>query len=70
VSYPRHPKAEQIQKALLEMKQYKQVRAELNVGERAVRSQARRLEMIHLPVTRKEREWLADMRGINRKLVP
>lgn len=70
MSYPRHPKAEQIQRALLEMKQYKQVRAEVGVGERAVRSQAKRLQMIHLPVTREEREWLADRRGISRRLVP
>lgn len=70
MSYPRHPKAEKIQRALLEMKQYKTIRAELDVGSRAVLSQARRLEMIRLPVTREEREWLADRRGISRRLVP
>jgi hypothetical protein len=70
LSYPRHPKAEEIQRALLEMKQYKTIRAELDVGSRAVLSQARRLEMIRLPVTRQEREWLAERRGIDRRLVP
>ncbi len=42
----------------------------LKIGERSVNSAARRLTMLRIPVTRAERELLADRRGIDRRLVP
>jgi hypothetical protein len=70
VSYPRHPQAEQIDRALLEMRPWKEIRAMLNIGERAVNTAARRLTMLRIPVTRAERELLAARRGIDRRLIP
>lgn len=70
MSYPRHPKAEEVQKMLLEMRDWKQIRAELNVGERVVRGQARRLDMRRIPVTYEERVHLAKRRGVTTKYIP
>lgn len=37
MSYPRHPKAAEVEQMLLEMRDWKHIRAELQVGERVVR---------------------------------
>jgi hypothetical protein len=52
------------------MRSWKEIRAMLKIGERSVNSAARRLTMLRIPVTRAERELLADRRGIDRRLVP
>ena len=70
VSYPMHPKANQIAQMLLEMRQWKEIQHELGVSDRAVRRQSRRLEMIRVPVTREERHMLADRRKVTHKYVP
>ena len=70
VSYPRHPKAAEVERMLLEMRDSKQIQAELGVGERVVRRQARRLEMIRIPCTYEERLFLAKRRGVTSKYVP
>jgi hypothetical protein len=70
VSHPRHPKSDEIDRALLEMRPWKEIRSMLGIGERSVNSAARRLTMLRIPVTRAERELLADRRGIDRRLVP
>ena len=70
MSHPRHPKSDDIDRALLEMRPWKEIRAMLKIGERSVNSAARRLTMLRIPVTRAERELLADRRGIDRRLVP
>lgn len=70
MSYPMHPKANQIAQMLLEMRQWKEIQNELGVSDRAVRRQSRRLEMIRVPVTREERHMLADRRKVTHKYVP
>ena len=54
----------------MEMRQYKQIESELRIPTGVVRNQAARLGMIRVPLTREERLWIAEKRGINRKLVP
>jgi len=70
VSYPANPKTAQIKRMLMEMKLYKQIEAELRVPLAAVKWQVTRMGMLRIPVTRQERLWLAEKRGINPKLVP
>ena len=70
MSYPRHPKAAEVERMLLEMRDSKHIQAELGVGERVVRRQARRLEMIRIPCTYEERLFLAKRRGVTTKYVP
>jgi hypothetical protein len=55
---------------LLEMRDSKHIQAELGVGERVVRRQARRLEMIRIPCTYEERLFLAKRRGVTTKYIP
>ena len=70
MSYPAHPKTAQIKRMLMEMKLYKQIQSELRVPLAAVKWQVTKMGMLRIPVTRQERLWLAEKRGINPKLVP
>ena len=70
MSYPANPKTTQIKRMLMEMKLYKQIESELRVPLAAVKWQVTRMGMLRIPVTREERLWLAEKRGINPKLVP
>jgi len=70
VSYPRHPKWEQIRQMLLEMRTYKEIAIVLEVPLAAVKWQVTGMGMLRIPVTREERLWLAEKRGIARKVVP
>lgn len=70
MSYPGHPKAEQIKKLLLEMRTYKDIALTLRVPLAAIRWQLQRQQMLRIAVTREERLWLAEKRGIPRSFVP
>jgi len=70
VSYPMHAKAAEVERMLLEMRDSKHIQAELGVGERVVRRQARRIEMIRIPCTYEERLFLAKRRGVTTKYIP
>ena len=70
MSYPMHPKAAEVERMLLEMRDSKHIQAELGVGERVVRRQARRLEMIRVLCTHEERLFLAKRRGVTTKYIP
>ena len=70
MSPPMHPKAKEIEKMLLEMRDWKQICAELNVCARVVRGQAHRLDMRRIPVTYEERLHLAQRRGVTTKHIP
>ena len=65
-----HPKAAEVEQMLLEMRDSKHIQSELGVGERVVRRQARRLEMIRIHCTYEERLFLAKRRGVTTKYVP
>lgn len=70
MSYPGNPKSDKIVRMLMEMKLYKQIKSELCVPLAAVKWQVTRMGMLRIPVTREERLWLAERRGIDKKLVP
>lgn len=70
MSYPRHPKGDAITKLLLEMRSNKYIASTLRVDLQTVRNQAERLGLLKLGLTREERLWLADKRGVDRKVVP
>lgn len=70
MSYPRHPKGESICRMLMEMRSYKTISLELRVPVEVVRNQADRLGILRVGLTKEERLWLADKRGIDRRLVP
>lgn len=70
MSHPLHPKAAEITKALMEMRPFKRIETELRVPVMLVRNQAARLGMMRVPLTREERLWIGEKRGIDRKLVP
>lgn len=70
MSHPPHPKSAKITKALMEMRQYKQIESDLRVPVAVIRNQAARLGMVRVPLTREERLWIAEKRGIDRKLAP
>ena len=70
MSYPGNPKSDKIVRMLMEMKLYKQIESELRVPLAAVKWQVTRMGMLRIPVTREERLWLAERRGIDKKLVP
>ena len=55
---------------LMEMRSYKTISLELRVPVEVVRNQADRLGILRIGLTKEERLWLADKRGIDRKLVP
>jgi len=65
-----HAKAAEVERMLLEMRDSKHIQAELGVGERVVRRQARRIEMIRIPCTYEERLFLAKRRGVTTKYIP
>ena len=54
----------------MEMRQYKQIESDLHVPVAVIRNQAARLGMVRVPLTREERLWIAEKRGIDRKLTP
>ena len=70
MSYPRHPQGEKICQMLMEMRSVKEICAVLRVQPATVRNQIDRLGLIRIGLTREERLWLADKRGIDRRLVP
>ena len=70
MSYPSNPKGEAIRRMLMEMRTYKEIALTLRVPMAAVRWQVDQRQMLRIPVTREERLWLAERRGIDRKLVP
>jgi hypothetical protein len=70
MSYPINPKGEAIRRMLMEMRTYKEIALTLRVPMAAVRWQVDQRQMLRIPVTREERLWLAEKRGIDRKLVP
>lgn len=70
MSYPINPKGEAIRRMLMEMRTYKEIALTLRVPMAAVRWQVDQRQMLRIPVTREERLWLAERRGIDRKLVP
>ena len=70
MSYPRHPKGDEICRLLLEMRPVKEICAAMKVKPTTVRNQIDRLGLIRIGLTREERLWLADKRGIDRRLVP
>lgn len=70
MSYPRHPKGEAICRMLMEMRSNKTISLELRVPVEVVRNQADRLGLLRIGLTKEERLWLAEKRGIDRKLVP
>jgi len=55
---------------LMEMKLYKQIQSELRVPLAAIKWHVSDMGMLRILVTRQERLWLAERRGINPKLVP
>jgi hypothetical protein len=55
---------------LMEMRSYKEIALTLRVPLAAVKWQVNQRQMLRIPITREERLWLAEKRGIDRKLVP
>jgi hypothetical protein len=70
MSYPRNPKGEEICRMLMEMRPQKMIASELRVQPSLIRTQSDRLGLVRIGLTREERLWLADKRGIDRRLVP
>ncbi len=70
MSYPRHPKSDQIERMLYEMQPTKMICQQLKVGGSVVRSQMKRLGMLRVSLTAEERNKIADWRGIDRRFVP
>jgi hypothetical protein len=55
---------------LLEMRPHKTIALELRVEPTLIRTQSDRLGLLRIGLTREERLWLAEKRGIDRRLVP
>jgi len=70
LSYPLNPSSAKIVQMLMEMRSYKEIAMTLRVPMAAVKWQVDQRQMLRIPITREERLWLAEKRGINRKLVP
>jgi hypothetical protein len=70
MSYPRHPKGDEICRLLLEMRSVKEICAAMKVKPTTVRNQIDRLGLIRIGLTREERKLIAERRGIPTKLVP
>ena len=70
MSYPINPKGESIRQMLMEMRSYKEIALTLRVPLSAVKWQVDQRRMLRVPLTREERLWLADKRGVDRKVVP
>lgn len=70
MSYPLNPSSAKIVQMLMEMRSYKEIAMTLRVPMAAVKWQVDQRQMLRIPITREERLWLAEKRGINRKLVP
>jgi hypothetical protein len=70
VSYPLNPSSAKIVQMLMEMRSYKEIAMTLRVPMAAVKWQVDQRQMLRIPLTREERLWIAEKRGIDRKLVP
>lgn len=70
MSYPLNPQSAKIVQMLMEMRTYKEIALTLRVPLSAVKWQVDQRKMLRIPLTREERLWLADKRGIDRKVVP
>jgi len=55
---------------LREMRTYKEIALTLRVPLSTVKWQVDQQKMLRIPLTREERLWLADKRGVDRKVVP
>jgi hypothetical protein len=69
MSYPRHPKAEQVEKMLMGFCRNKEILSELRVDWRVIQRQRTRLGLKKIWATEEERNAIADKRGVSRKLV-
>ena len=70
MSYPKHPKAAQIERMLLEMESSKAIKAQLNISDNTLKTTRRRLGMLRVALTYEERLLIAQKRGINPNLIP
>jgi DNA-binding CsgD family transcriptional regulator len=70
MSYPIHPKGEEVCRMLMEMQPTKVICNELGVGGAVVRNQMRRLGLLRVSLTLEERIRIADARGIDRRCLP
>ena len=70
MSYPLNPQSAKIVQMLMEMRTYKEIALTLRVPLSAVKWQVDQRKMLRIPLTREERLWLADKRGVDRKVIP
>ena len=70
MSYPIHPKGEEVCRMLMEMQPTKVICHKLKVGGAVVRNQMRRLGLLRVSLTLEERIRIADARGIDRRCLP
>ena len=70
MSYPLNPSSAKIVQMLMEMRSYNEIAMTLRVPMAAVKWQVDQRQMLRIPITREERLWIAEKRGIDRKLVP
>lgn len=70
MSYPLNSQSAKIVQMLMEMRSYKEIALTLRVPLAAVKWQVDQRQMLRIPITREERLWIAEKRGIDRKLVP
>ena len=70
MSYPLNPQSAKIVQMLMEMRSYKEIALTLRVPLSTVKWQVDQRQMLRVPLTREERLWLADKRGVDRKVVP
>ena len=70
MSYPIHPKGEEVCRMLMEMQPTKVICHKLQVGGAVVRNQMRRLGLLRVSLTLEERIRIADARGIDRRCLP
>lgn len=70
MSYPLNPQSAKIVQMLMEMRPYKEIAITLRVPLSTVKWQVDQRQMLRVPLTREERLWLADKRGVDRKVVP
>lgn len=70
MTYPSNPQTAKIVRMLMEMRTYKEIALTLRVPLSTVKWQVDQRNMLRVPLTREERLWLADKRGVDRKVVP
>ncbi len=69
MSYPMHPKAQEIESRLMQMQTVKEIIADLRCGWPAIKRQRRRIGLKLIWATEAERIAIADKRGVDRRLV-